>query len=159
MRQFLKYIDVDMPEVGDNDVLIKVHSTSLGHTVSLWSVASDTSGPWPLPRPFQLGRNAAGEIVEVGKNVTPWKVGDRVAQMAHPSCGQCAMCRRGRENMCIGIDIPGHQVFGGYAQYIARSEHGIVRIPANVPYDVAGATMWAYGTPMNVAMRRASTKL
>ena len=84
-----------------------------------------------------------------------WKVGDRVVQMPHPACGHCPMCLRGRDNLCVNTSYPGHQVSGGYAQFISRSQHEILPIPEEVDYDTAAATLWAYTTPLNCATRRA----
>lgn len=151
----LQYVDVDMPEIGERDVLIKVHATSINQ----WDLRYRSGKlppnplpgrpPWPLP--FQLGRDAAGEVVDIGRAVKRWKVGDRVMQMPHPACGHCAMCLRGRDNLCLNTAYPGHQIFGGYADYVARPETAILPIPAGVSYETAAATMWSYTTPLNCA--------
>lgn len=157
----LKYIDVDMPEVGDDDVLIRVQATSINSFDLRYraGILAKTRIPgrpaWPLP--FQLGRDGAGDVVAVGRNVTRWKIGDRVAQMIAPACGQCPMCLRQQENLCVGVAYPGHQIFGAYAQYVSRPQNAILRIPDNVSYEVAGATLWAYTTPFHCAVRRAPT--
>ncbi|MEE6169693.1 MULTISPECIES: quinone oxidoreductase family protein [unclassified Mycolicibacterium] len=156
--EVLMYTDVPVPEVGPDEVLIRVHATS----VNSWDLryragnlpSKPIPGRAPFPLPFQLGRDAAGEIVEVGANVTRWRVGDRVLQMTQPACGQCAMCLRGKENLCVDTAIPGHQIFGGYAEYIARNQHAILAIPDGVDYNNAAATLWTYATPLN-CLRRA----
>ena len=155
----LEYVDVPKPEMGDDDVLIKVHMTAINQ----WDLRYRSGKlppnplpgrpPWPLP--FQLGRDAAGEIVEIGSNVERWKIGDRVVQMPHPACGVCPMCLRGQDNLCINTAYPGHQTFGGYAEYISRPQHAILSIPENIDYEAAAATLWSYTTPLNCATRRA----
>jgi NADPH:quinone reductase-like Zn-dependent oxidoreductase len=156
--EVLQYLDVPMPEVGDDDVLIRVHATALNH----WDLryrAGKLPPPlpgrpaWPLP--FQLGRDAAGEVVEIGRNVTRWKLGDRVVQMPHPACGSCPLCLRGRDNLCINTAYPGHQVFGGYAEYVSRPQHAVLATPDGVSDETAAATLWSYTTPLNCATRRA----
>ena len=159
----LKYVDAEVPEVGDDDVLIRVHATAINQ----WDIRYRKGNlppnplpgrpPWPLP--FQLGRDAAGEIVEVGAAVRRWSVGDRVVQMVHPACGVCPMCLRGRDNLCVNISYPGHQSFGGYAEYVVRSQHAVIAIPEGVSYDLAAATLWAYTTPLNCATRRAPVSI
>ncbi|WP_420594544.1 alcohol dehydrogenase catalytic domain-containing protein [Deinococcus sp.] len=155
----LKYVDVPMPEVGDDDVLIRVRATSINQWDLRYRSGKLPPNPlpgrpaWPLP--FQLGRDAAGDVVAVGRNVKRWNIGDRVLQMPQPACGVCPMCLRGRDNLCINIAYPGHQVFGGYAEYITRPQHTILSIPENISYEVAAATLWAYTTPLNCAKRRA----
>ena len=87
--------------------------------------------------PFQLGRDAAGEIVATGENVTRWRPGDRAVQLPHPPCRNCALCVRGLENLCIDTAYPGHQVFGGYAQYVVRRQDAILPIPDGVDFETA----------------------
>lgn len=93
--------------------------------------------------------------MEVGRAVTRWRPGDRVVQMPHPACGHCVMCVRGQDNLCVATAYPGHQVFGSYAEYIARPQNTLLRIPDEVDDQVAAATLWAYTTPLNCATRRA----
>ncbi|WP_084465934.1 quinone oxidoreductase family protein [Nocardia salmonicida] len=157
--EVLQYVDVPMEHPGPGEVLVRVRATA----VNQWDLRyrSGKLPPNPLPGrpawpiPFQLGRDAAGDIVEVGAGVTRWNVGDRVVQMPHPACGQCPMCLRGRDNLCINTAYPGHQTFGGYAEFIVRSQHAVLPIPEKVEYEAAAATLWAYTTPLNCALRRA----
>jgi putative oxidoreductase len=65
------------------------------------------------------------------------------------------MCLRGHDNLCINTAYPGHQIFGGYAEYIVRPQNAVLRIPENIGYEMAAATMWSYTTPLNCATRRA----
>jgi NADPH:quinone reductase-like Zn-dependent oxidoreductase len=157
----LKYIDVDMPSVGDNDVLIRVQAAAINsfdvrYRAGILGNSRIPGRPaWPLP--FQLGRDGAGDVVAVGRNVTRWRIGDRVVQMIAPACGTCPMCLLQQENLCINIAYPGHQIFGAYAQYISRPQNTILPIPDNVSFEIAGSTLWAYTTPFNCVVRRAPT--
>ncbi|MFD3617511.1 zinc-binding dehydrogenase [Streptomyces sp. NPDC058676] len=72
-------------------------------------------------------------------------------QLPHPPCRNCALCVRGLENLCIDTAYPGHQVFGGYAQYVVRRQDAILPIPGGVDFETAAATMWTYTTPLNCA--------
>ncbi|MGH3635182.1 MAG: alcohol dehydrogenase catalytic domain-containing protein, partial [Mycobacterium sp.] len=96
--------------------------------------------------------------VAAGRNVDRFAVGDRVVQMPHPACGFCPMCLRGHDNLCLNTAYPGHQTFGGYAEYVARPQHSVLPIPDNVDYEQAAATLWAYTTPLNCATRRAPVR-
>lgn len=159
----LQYVDVPVPDVGPHDVLVRVRAAA----INMWDLRyrAGQLPPIPLPGragwplPFQLGRDGAGEVVEVGDRVTRWSVGDRVAQMPHPACGQCPMCLRGRDNLCLNAAYPGHQVFGSYAEFIARDETALLAVPDGVGFEAAGATLWAYTTPLNCALRRAPVAL
>ncbi len=151
--------EVPVPEVGDHDVLVRVHATSVNSWDLKYRAGMLPPSPlpgraaWPLP--FQLGRDAAGVVERVGPAVTAWSVGDRVVQMPHPACGHCPMCVRGRDNLCLRAAYPGHQVFGGYAEYVARPETALLKLPDAVSYEAAGASMWAFTTPLNCLRRRA----
>ena len=65
------------------------------------------------------------------------------------------MCLRGHDNLCIDTAYPGHQVFGGYAEYIVRRQDAVLPIPDGVDFETAAATLWSYTTPVNCAVRRA----
>lgn len=85
--EVLQYIETPIPEVGPDDVLLRVHATA----VNSWDLRYRSGNlPRPLPGrpswplPFQLGRDAAGEIVATGENVTRWRPGDRAVQLPHP---------------------------------------------------------------------------
>ncbi|WP_166459677.1 quinone oxidoreductase family protein [Amycolatopsis pithecellobii] len=152
----LVYVDVPVPVVGVDEVLIRVRATS----ANAWDLRyraghlpASLPGRGAFPLPFQLGRDAAGEIVAVGADVNRWHVGDRVVQMAHPACGRCAMCLRGNDNLCLDVEVPGHQIFGGNAEYIVRHQDAVLTIPDGVGFEVAAATMWSYSTPLNCARR------
>jgi len=160
----LKYIDEDVPQIGVEDVLIRVHATSINNFDIRFREGTLPRNPIPgRPAwgalPFQLGRDAAGEIVAVGSNVQRWKIGDRVVQMVAPACGKCPLCLRQRENLCTNIAYPGHQVFGGYAQFVARRQDAILPIADHVSYELAAATLWAYTTPFGCNQRRAPARL
>ena len=157
--EVLRHVEVPLPDMDEDSVLIRVHATAINQWDLRYRAGKLPPNPlpgrppWPLP--FQLGRDAAGEIVEVGSKVQRWTVGDRVVQMPHPACGRCPMCLRGRDNLCLNTAYPGHQTFGGYADYIARSQDAILPIPAHVSFEAAAATLWTYTTPLNCATRRA----
>lgn len=152
--EVLQYVEAPMPEVGPDDILMRVRATA----VNSWDLRYRAGNlpqplpgrpPWPLP--FQLGRDAAGEVVAIGENVTKWSPGDRVVQLPHPPCRNCALCARGLENLCVNTAYPGHQVFGGYAEYVVRRQDAVLPIPDSIDFETAAATMWTYTTPLNCA--------
>lgn len=89
-----------------------------------------------------IGHEIAGEVVEVGSNVTRFKVGEAVAMAPDVSCGNCWYCRRGLVNLCESHKMLGTHFPGGYAQYIALPpqvlEHGFVEpIPQGMKWEHA----------------------
>lgn len=152
----LTYIDVPMPEMGESDVLIKVRATSVNRfdlKVRRGQIPQ-IPGRDPFPMPFQLGRDVAGEVVAVGAKVSRLKEGDCVVGMTHPACGQCDNCLRGFDNLCTNIKLPGHQLPGGYAEYVSRKESEVLPAPEGVSYEKLGSCIWSYSTAWNIASRR-----
>jgi NADPH:quinone reductase-like Zn-dependent oxidoreductase len=154
--QVLQYVEAPVPETGPDEVLIRVHATSVTNWDLRYRRGELTSPPGrqPLPLPFQLGREAAGEVALVGENVARFKVGDRVVQMTCPACGHCAYCKRGLDNLCIDIGLPGHQRFGGYADYVCRRQTEVLPAPDGIPFEKLACAMWSYSTAWGMAMDR-----
>jgi 2-desacetyl-2-hydroxyethyl bacteriochlorophyllide A dehydrogenase len=107
------------PERGDVIVQI-VRSGICGSDVSM------TSGsPFDYPSGWRLGHEYAGEVVEVGPDVTHLKVGDRVACMPGVGCGTCELCRRGQFVFCPSVRSFG----GGFGEYAAVAAECAFRLP------------------------------
>jgi len=168
----LVYGDYPMPEMGAGDVLVKVLATS----VSRWDVkyrtgevhefygkstghAGGIHGRKPFPMPMQLGRDAAGEIISVGANVRAFKAGDRVVGLVHPENPQSSAAIRGLGNLSTGVDMPGHTMFGGYAQFVARPENYWIKLSERVSFDQAAAVMWACATAHHVVAGRLNVRM
>ena len=152
----LEYLEVDQPQPGPNDVLLKVHATS----VTSWDlkyregVLQPPPGRKAFALPFQLGREAAGEVAEAGSAVRRFSVGDRAVSMTCPACGHCPYCLRGLDNLCVGVGLPGHQRFGGYADYVVVAEKDLLPAPANLSYDELACCLWSYGTVWHMLFGR-----
>ena len=163
----LVYGDYPMPDMGAPDVLVKVLATS----VSRWDVKYRTGevhefygkstghsggiqGRKAFPMPMQLGRDAVGEVVSVGAGVRGLKAGDRVIGLTHPENPQSSAVKRGLGNLSTGVDLPGHTMFGGYAQFVARPENYWIKTSASLSVDQAAASMWACATAHHVVAAR-----
>jgi NADPH:quinone reductase-like Zn-dependent oxidoreductase len=163
----LVYGEHPMPDMGAPDVLVKVLATS----VSRWDVKYRTgevhefygkstghfggiAGRKAFPMPMQLGRDAVGEVVSVGASVRGLKIGDRVIGLTHPENPQSSPAKRGLGNLSTGVDLPGHTMFGGYAQFVARPEDYWIKTSAAVSVDQAAASMWACATAHHVVAAR-----
>lgn len=110
--------DVPEPEVGINDVLIKIDRTGICGT-DLHIYNWDAWAQKTIPVPMTVGHEFVGEIVEVGSNVSDFFTGDIVSGEGHVVCGRCRNCLAGRRHLCadtrgIGVNRP-----GAYAEYLA----------------------------------------
>ncbi|MBW1801839.1 MAG: zinc-binding dehydrogenase [Deltaproteobacteria bacterium] len=152
----LQYVDAPLPETGDNDVLIKVGATSVTGWDLKYRLGQIKAPPGrdPLPMPFQLGRDMAGEVAAVGPKVTRFRERDRVVGMVHPACGHCENCVRGYDNLCLDTRLPGHQAFGGYAEYVSRAETELLPAPEGISFDILGGFLWSYSTNWSIVQRR-----
>src|SRR6185437_4820152 len=91
--------------------------------------------------PITMGHEFAGEVVEVGSEVTAVRAGDRVAVPFHVACGTCGYCRQVRSNLCDAMEVLGMTHDGGYAQYVraVNADLNCVPLPEAVSYDAAAA--------------------
>ena len=114
----LALTDVPEPEIGINDVLIRVRKTGICGT----DLHIESWDPWAaktIQPPLVVGHEFVGEIVEVGSNVTDFHPGDLVSGEGHVVCGRCRHCLAGRRHLCahtIGLGV-GRD--GAFAEYVA----------------------------------------
>ena len=125
----LELRDVPLPKIGPNDVLLHVRATGVGLTVVIMIANPGRVTSFPrIP-----GHEVAGEVVELGSEVTNVKVGDRVACHFYLTCHACRFCRSGRETLCTAFrGFVGQAMDGGYSEYMAIPALNVTPIPAGV---------------------------
>lgn len=110
--------DVALPSCGPADLLLRVRATSIcGTDVHIWSW-NDWAKTTVRP-PLVLGHEVAGEIVEVGRDVTGFRTGEHVSVESHLPCGDCAQCRDDRMHICDRLKILGVHRQGTFAEYLS----------------------------------------
>jgi len=107
----LRLEDVPEPDVGINDVLIRVHKTGICGT-DLHIYEWDDWAAKTIPVPMVVGHEFVGEVVGFGSNVSDFSVGDLVSGEGHVVCGRCRNCMAGRRHLCahsigLGVNRPG----------------------------------------------------
>jgi L-iditol 2-dehydrogenase len=132
--------DVPEPECGPDEVKLKVKACSTCGT----DVKIFYNGHQNITPPATMGHEIAGEVVEVGANVSGWTPGDRAQVIAAVPCGECYECKKGWMAVCQNQTSVGYQYDGGFADYIIIPRQvlrvdGLNRIPDNVGYDEASA--------------------
>jgi threonine 3-dehydrogenase len=110
--------DVPEPEIGINDVLIKVDRTGICGT-DLHIYNWDAWAQKTIPVPMVVGHEFVGEIVEVGSNVVDFHVGMLVSGEGHVVCGRCRNCLAGRRQLCADTKGVGVNRAGAFAEYLA----------------------------------------
>ena len=119
------------PKINDNEILLKVISSGIcGSDVLEWYRIKQA--------PRVLGHEAAGDIVEAGKNVKNYKVGDRIFVSHHVPCNTCDYCLKGHHTACHTLHTTNFDP-GGFAEFIRIPEinvdRGILKLPESVDYD------------------------
>ena len=119
--------DAPAPTIGPDEVLVRVHVCGICRT-DLHVV----EGELPQRRvPIVPGHQVVGTVADVGAAVTGLAVGDRVGiAWLHRTCGTCAYCLRGRENLCDAAAFTGWTVDGGFAELVAAPADFAYPIPA-----------------------------
>jgi threonine 3-dehydrogenase len=128
--------DVPEPEIGINDVLIRVRKTGICGT-DLHIYGWDAWAERTIPVPMVVGHEFVGEVVSFGSNVSDFKLGDLVSGEGHVVCGRCRNCMAGRRHLCahsigLGVNRP-----GAFAEYVALPMTNIWHHWDGVDEDVA----------------------
>ncbi len=142
--------DIPLPDVGHNDVLVKVKNTAICGTdihIYNWDEwAADT-----IPLGMHVGHEFVGKIVELGAEVKGLTLGQRVSAEGHITCGHCRNCRAGKRHLCrntegIGVNRP-----GAFAEYISVPAVNICPIPDQVSDEMA-AILDPFGNAAHTAL-------
>ncbi len=177
LRQTKTPMTIETVQVGplaSGDVLVRVRAASLCHT-DLEAI----DGALAVQLPAVLGHEAAGEIVEVGPDVTELGIGDRVVLSWNPHCGSCFYCDRAQPILCrqflangpkgfhfdgrprLTCDaVPVHQLMylGGFAEFCVVPAQSAVRVPDSMPFDRAALIGCGVMTGVGAATRIAALR-
>ena len=141
---------VPVPEISASEVLIKVKKSAIcGTDVHIWNW--DEWSQKAVPVPMVTGHEFVGEIVDLGADVTNYKIGQRVSGEGHITCGHCRNCRAGAGQLCrntkgVGVNHP-----GSFAEYLALPASNVVPIPDEIPDEIA-AIFDPFGNAVHTAL-------
>lgn len=163
--------EVEIADLGPNDVLVRIGATGLCHTD-----LEVKQGSLPRPLPIVLGHEGAGVVASVGEDVTAVGVGDHVVCSWNPSCGHCFYCGEGLPILCEPVNrhhLRGHLLDGrsrltlrgmpvnhlmmvsSHAEYCVLPEAGAVKVPKEIAFDraclIGCAVMTGFGAAVNIA--------
>ena len=167
----LTITELELHPPGPREVLVRIRAAGLCH-----SDLSVINGSRPRPTPMALGHEAAGEVVEVGTDVTRFEPGDHVVMVFVPSCGHCLACMEGRPALCepgavangAGTLVSGehrlhlndapvyhHMGVSAFADHAVCSEHSLIKIERSLPFEEAAlfgcAVLTGVGAAVNTA--------
>src|SRR5271168_481865 len=132
----LTMTDVKTPELGHNDVLIRIKKTAIcGTDIHIWKW--DEWAQKTIPVPMHVGHEYVGEIVEMGQGVRGFAIGDRVSGEGHITCGSCRNCRAGRRHLCRNTVGVGVNRAGAFAEYLALPGFNAFKIPDDISDEMA----------------------
>ncbi|MBQ0269517.1 L-threonine 3-dehydrogenase [Providencia huaxiensis] len=142
--------DVPKPELGHNDVMIKIRKTAIcGTDVHIYNW--DEWSQKTIPVPMAVGHEYIGEIVAIGQEVKGFKIGDRVSGEGHITCGHCRNCRGGRTHLCRNTIGVGVNREGCFAEYLVIPAFNAFKIPDNIPDEIA-AIFDPFGNAVHTAL-------
>ncbi|WP_211223196.1 zinc-dependent alcohol dehydrogenase [Propionicicella superfundia] len=133
--------EVPVPDVGPDQVLVKVEASGICHTD-----LHAADGDWPVrpPLPFIPGHEGVGYVAKAGSRVTWVAEGDRVGiPWLHTACGRCTHCITGWETLCDSQQMTGYTVNGGYAEYVLADPGYVGRLPGGLDFAEAAPLLCA----------------
>jgi threonine 3-dehydrogenase len=128
--------DVAIPQIGANDVLVKVKVASICGT-DLHIYNWDRWAQGRIHPPLIPGHEFCGEVVAYGHEVTSVKEGDFVSAEMHVACGKCLQCRTGEAHICQFVKIIGVDADGAFAEYVRIPESNIWKLDPAIPHEYA----------------------
>lgn len=142
--------DSPIPEVGHNDLLIKIKKTAIcGTDIHIYNW--DEWAQKTIPVPMVVGHEYAGEVVGMGQEVRGFTVGDRVSGEGHITCGYCRNCRAGRTHLCRNTVGVGVNRSGSFAEYLVLPAFNAFKLPDEISDDLA-AIFDPFGNAVHTAL-------
>ncbi len=148
----LRLETIPRPDPAAGEILVKVTACGLCHSDLHYM---DHGVPTFKKPPLVLGHEISGVVVRAGAGVDEARVGTSVLLAPVTSCGECAMCRTGRENVCARQKMLGNTIDGGFAEYVVAPARDAFEIPADVPAEEACIVADALTTAFHGVTHRA----
>jgi threonine 3-dehydrogenase len=142
--------DVPMPAMDDNDILVNVKKTAICGTdihIYKWDAWSQRT----IKTPMTIGHEFVGEIVDMGRAVSGYKIGERISAEGHIVCGVCRACRAGKRHLCPNTRGVGVNRDGCFAEYVSVPASNAWHVNDAIDDEVA-AIFDPYGNATHTAL-------
>ncbi|MDY5021600.1 MAG: alcohol dehydrogenase catalytic domain-containing protein [Blautia sp.] len=128
----ITFSEIDKPVIKPNEILMKVKNIGIcGSDIHAYY------GKHPfMSFPIRLGHEMAGEIVEIGSEVTGFEVGELITAMPQEFCHECEPCKAGRYNICNTLDVIGCQTPGAACEYFNVDAALVKKVPAELDAEL-----------------------
>ena len=143
--------EVPTPLIAAHEALVRVRNVGVCGTDL--KIRANKMGLGVIP--LIMGHEIAGEVVEVGREVGGFTVGDRVIVNFYVTCGRCQYCRAGRDTLCTTVRQHGFSMDGGFAEYLKTPGVNLCKVPAHVPLEQACILGDAVATSYHAITKRA----
>ena len=150
--EVLHYVDAPQPIVRASEVLVRVKACALNH-LDLW-VRRGIAGV-TIPLPHIPGSDVAGEIAQIGSDVTAASVGQKVVLAPGVACGKCPACIAGQDNRCRQFTNLGYLIDGGCAEFVRAPEVNCLPYPENLSFEEAASIPLVFQTAWHMLIARA----
>jgi NADPH:quinone reductase-like Zn-dependent oxidoreductase len=141
----------EIAEPGPREVLVRVRAVAMNH-LDLWTRRGLPNVKYEFP--YRLGSDIAGEVEALGPGARGISVGQRVMVNPGLSCGVCARCLEGDDNLCAKYKIFGEGAQGGYAQHLVVPDTNLVPMPEGLSFEDAAAIPLVFITAWQMVVRR-----
>ncbi len=144
-----KSVETDIPQISDEEVLVKVTAVGLCYHDVLISEGILRRG---VKDELVLGHEFSGEVIRIGKAIQDLNMNDKVIATLTSSCGNCTSCIQGNDYHCPNSDGFGHGIDGGLSQYIALRRENIIKLPESIDPIVASLIACPIGVSFKALM-------
>jgi 2-desacetyl-2-hydroxyethyl bacteriochlorophyllide A dehydrogenase len=141
----LELQEIPIPDIDEKDILVRVRAAGICHSDAHYRAGRSSMGMMPIT----LGHEVAGIVEKIGAQVSSHNVGDRVCLHYNISCGECEYCKAGNDQFCASVQMLGHHVDGGYAEYIAVPARNAIHLPEEIPFEEGATLMCASATALH----------
>jgi 2-desacetyl-2-hydroxyethyl bacteriochlorophyllide A dehydrogenase len=148
--QPLQAQDIPIPEIGPDEVLIRVKAAGICHSDAHYRAGMSKVEPLPMT----LGHETAGIVEKAGELVKHVAIGNRVCVHYLATCGHCHFCFRGNEQFCSTVQMIGKHRNGGYAEFISVPGRSVFVLPDETPFEQGAIMMCSSATTLH-ALKKA----